>query len=298
MAVVDGAEPAPPAGTDGPDQRPDGRARRHPIVDLTGSEPALALPHPDDRQASIDAVLETLAADGRLVHVERQPARPARRAELARPLPAAIAHCLPPGGLWSHQARAIDLVRDGRSVVVATGTASGKSLCYQIPIAESVVTGLRAGTSLLLFPTKALAQDQLRALGQLGVPGLVATAYDGDASQQERAWARANANVVLTNPEMLHHGLLPYHAKWGTFLKRLDVVVVDELHVLRGVFGTHVGHLLRRLRRICARYGSDPTFVFESDCSNLSEIQINPVDQPGYGTVTFPANTTVPACGT
>lgn len=213
-------------------------------------------------ERSIEAVLEALAADGRLVHVERQAARPGRTAPLARPLPAAVGHCVPPGGLWSHQAAAVDLVRDGQSVVVATGTASGKSLCYQLPIAESVVTGLRAGTSLLLYPTKALAQDQLRSFGQLGVPGLVAVAYDGDASREERSWARANANVVLTNPEMLHHGILPTHAKWATFLKRLDYVVVDELHVLRGIFGTHVAHVLRRLRRLCHRYGSDPTFVF------------------------------------
>jgi DEAD/DEAH box helicase domain-containing protein len=213
---------------------------------------------------SIEAVLAALAADGRLIHVEHQAARPATVAALALPLPPAVAHCLPPGGLWSHQAKAIDLVRDGHSVVVATGTASGKSLCYQIPIAESVVTGLRAGTSLLLYPTKALAQDQLRSFGQLRVPGLVATTYDGDASREDRSWARANANVVLTNPEMLHHGILPSHVKWATFLKRLDYVVVDELHVLRGIFGTHVAHLLRRLRRLCHRYGSDPTFVFSS----------------------------------
>ncbi|MDH4364995.1 MAG: DEAD/DEAH box helicase, partial [Acidimicrobiia bacterium] len=213
-------------------------------------------------EQSIEAVLEALAADGRLVHVERQAVRPGRTAPLARPLPASIGHCLPPGGLWSHQAAAVDLVRDGHSVVVATGTASGKSLCYQLPIAEAVVTGLRAGTSLLLYPTKALAQDQLRSFGQLAVPGLVAVAYDGDACREERSWARANANVVLTNPEMLHHGILPTHAKWATFLKRLEYVVIDELHVLRGIFGTHVAHVLRRLRRLCHRYGSDPTFVF------------------------------------
>ena len=183
---------------------------------------------------------------------------------LAQPLPASLDGILPPGGLWSHQCEAIDLVRQGQSVVVATGTASGKSLCYQVPIAESVVGGLRGGTSLLLYPTKALAQDQLRSFGQLGVPGLKAATYDGDASREQRTWARANANVILTNPEMLHHGLLPHHGKWATFLKRLDYVVVDELHVLRGIFGTHVAHLLRRLRRACARYGSDPTFVFSS----------------------------------
>lgn len=147
-------------------------------------------------------------------------------------------------------------------MVVATGTASGKSLCYQVPIAESVVSGLRSGTSLLLYPTKALAQDQLRSFGDLEVPGLVAATYDGDADRDARTWARNKANVLLTNPEMLHYGILPHHAKWATFLKRLDHIVVDELHVLRGIFGSHMAHVLRRLLRACSIYGSDPTFVF------------------------------------
>ncbi len=133
-----------------------------------------------------------------------------------------------------------------------------------MPIAEAVGAAVRPASSLLLFPTKALAQDQLRALTALEVPRLVAATYDGDSGPEERTWVRANANVVLTNPEMLHHGILPHHGRWATFLMRLDYVVIDELHVLRGVFGTHVAHLLRRLRRLCAVYGSDPTFIFSS----------------------------------
>ena len=238
---------------------------------------------------SIEDLVGALRGDGRLVHVETIPARAPRLAELDRPLPPAIGHCLPTGGLWSHQARAIDLVRARRSVVVATGTSSGKSLCYQLPIAESVVSGLRSGTSLLLYPTKALAQDQLRSFGQLDVPGLKAATYDGDAGRAERAWAREHANVVLTNPEMLHHGLLPHHGKWATFLKRLDYVVVDELHVLRGIFGSHVANLLRRLRRLCLRYGSDPTFVFTSAtigrpadlAAELCGVEVTAVDDDG-----------------
>src|SRR5690606_19691170 len=120
------------------------------------------------------------------------------------------------------------------------------------------------GTALALFPTKALAQDQLRGFGHLASPGLVAATYDGDTPPEQRTWARANANVVLTNPEMLHCGILPQHARWSTFLMRLRYVVIDELHVLRGVFGTHVAHILRRLRRLCEEYGSSPTFVFTS----------------------------------
>ena len=210
--------------------------------------------------------MERLFAGGwgedRLVHVERLPARTARWAELTSPLPTAVADAVP-FPLWTHQAAAIDAARAGRSVVVATGTASGKSLCYQVPIAEAVV-GDPPGTALLLYPTKALAQDQLRSLTALDIPGLVAATYDGDTGIDERTWTRRNANVLLTNPDMLHVGLLPYHERWATFLMRLRYVVVDELHVLRGIFGTHVAHLLRRLRRVCAHYGSDPTFLFGS----------------------------------
>ncbi len=212
----------------------------------------------------LDSAIHHLAADPRLVHLEELPPRPASFGRLACPLPAAVASRFATLPLWSHQAAAIDLARAGRSVAIATGTASGKSRCYQIPIAEASVTPVRPGTSLLLFPTKALAQDQLRAISGFDVPGLVAVTYDGDTGASERTWARANANVMLTNPEMLHHGVLPHHQRWATFLMRLAYVVVDELHVLRGMFGTHVAHLLRRLRRLCADYGSDPTFIFSS----------------------------------
>jgi DEAD/DEAH box helicase domain-containing protein len=162
--------------------------------------------------------------------------------------------------LWSHQAEAIDLIRQGCSVAVASGTASGKSLCFQAPIAEAASNG--DATALLLYPTKALAHDQLRSLTELDLPGIVPGTYDGDSSTEERTWVRTHANTLLTNPEMLHHGLLPRHARWAEFLARLRYVVIDELHVLRGIFGTHVSHLLRRLRRLCHHYGSDPTFIF------------------------------------
>jgi DEAD/DEAH box helicase domain-containing protein len=214
--------------------------------------------------ADLDHVIQHLAQDPRLVHLERLPARPARYGELTLPLPSVVASRLPIERFWSHQATAIDLARAGQSVVVATGTASGKSLCYQVPIAEASVQPIRPSSALLVFPTKALAQDQLRALAELDVPGLTPATYDGDTESRDRAWVRAHANVVLTNPEMLHHGVLPHHERWATFLMRLQYVVVDELHVLRGVFGTHVAHLLRRLRRLCAHYGSSPTFIFSS----------------------------------
>src|SRR4051812_41316459 len=213
----------------------------------------------------LESLLQALSAragDAGLVHLERLPSRAANLAEPAHPLPPSIRQRLGVESLWSHQAAALDLIRDGRSVAVATGTASGKSLCYQAPIAEAVADPIRPGTALALFPTKALAQDQLRSIVAPGFPGLVATTYDGDSTTAERTWARRHANLVLTNPEMLHCGLLPHHGRWATFLMRLRYVVVDELHLLRGVFGSHVAHLLRRLRRICALYGSSPTFVF------------------------------------
>ncbi|NNE73456.1 MAG: DEAD/DEAH box helicase, partial [Acidimicrobiales bacterium] len=214
--------------------------------------------------STLDEFLTQLDAEGRLVHVERFRARAAVHGSLDRPLPDDVGKRVGLDGLWSHQAEAINHARAGRSVVVATGTASGKSLCYQLPIAEAVADPVRPGTALLLFPTKALAHDQLRSLAEFEFPDVVAATYDGDSNPEQRTWVRNNANVVLTNPEMLHHGLLPHHGRWSTFLMRLRFVVVDELHVLRGIFGTHVAHLLRRLRRIAQRYGSDPTFIFSS----------------------------------
>lgn len=213
---------------------------------------------------TLDSFVAALSNDARLVHVERIPARRARFSEVSSPLSEVVAALLPEQGLWSHQAEAIDHVRAGRSVAIATGTASGKSLCFQVPIAEAIADGPLPATALLLFPTKALAQDQLRSLTALNVPGLVAATHDGDSSSEERKWTRAHANVLLTNPEMLHLSMLPVHANWGTFFKRLRYVVIDELHMLRGMFGSNVAQVLRRLRRICAHYGSDPVFIFTS----------------------------------
>src|SRR3954468_2674979 len=209
----------------------------------------------------LDAVLRELEHDGSLVHVERIAPRLPRPAALTEPLPAHLRERFPIDEFWSHQATAIDAVRQGRSVAVASGTASGKSLCFQVPVAEAASDRIRPGSALLVFPTKALARDQLRALTALEIPGLVAAAYDGDCTPEERTWVRKNANVVLTNPEMLHYGLLPHHARWANFFMRLRFVVLDELHAFRGVFGTHVAHVLRRLRRVAAAYAAQPSFI-------------------------------------
>jgi DEAD/DEAH box helicase domain-containing protein len=200
----------------------------------------------------------------RLVHLRRLPARPARHAAPSLALPAAIAQRLGADGLWAHQAEALDHVRAGRSVVVATSTSSGKSLVYQAAIAEAAAAPVRPGTAICIYPTKALAQDQLRAFDDLALPGVRAATYDGDAGRDQRADARRNATVLLTNPEMLHCGILPHHAGWMRFLSRLRYVVVDELHLFRGVFGSHVAHVLRRLRRLAAHYGADPVFISTS----------------------------------
>ena len=164
---------------------------------------------------------------------------------------------------WAHQVEAATHAREGRHVVVATGTASGKSLAYQLPVL-SALTADRRATALYLSPTKALGADQLRAVGELDVPEVRAASYDGDTPLPERDWVRAHSRWVFTNPDMLHRGVLPMHAKWAHFFRRLRFVVVDECHGYRGVFGSHVALLLRRLRRVARKYGSDPVFVLAS----------------------------------
>ncbi|MFI7132968.1 DEAD/DEAH box helicase [Nonomuraea sp. NPDC050153] len=146
-------------------------------------------------------------------------------------------------------------------MIISTGTASGKSLAYLTPAVASCLDG---GTILYLTPTKALAADQLRSLRELRITQLRAACFDGDTPFEERTWVRQHANYVLTNPDMLHRSVLPRHAQWSSFFRRLRMVVVDECHGYRGVFGSHVAQILRRLRRVCARYGSRPTFLLAS----------------------------------
>ena len=201
----------------------------------------------------------------RVTHVERLPARPARTAGWPTWVPPLVADRLRAIGIaapWVHQAAAAQHAWAGRCVIVATGPASGKSLAYLLPALSGAVT--ENVTTLYLTPTKALATDQLRAVSTLGLHDVRAATYDGDTSRDDRDWARAHANVVLTNPDMLHCSLLPGHARWAPFLSRLRFVVVDEVHGYRGVFGSHVALALRRLRRVCARYGSAPVFVLAS----------------------------------
>mgnify|MGYP003344194343 CR=1 FL=1 len=198
--------------------------------------------------------------------VRTLPARQPQLAELPDWLGIETAQALERAGissLWPHQRKALDAAHSGRDVVVATGTASGKSLTYQVPILEAV-TADRKARALYIAPTKALARDQLRALEAFGVPGLGISAYDGDSDSGERAFARDYAEVIVTNPDMLHHSLLPGHTRWAKFLRGLSVIAVDECHMYRGMFGAHTAHVLRRLIRLSQHYGGSPQIVMAS----------------------------------
>ncbi|HWC36126.1 MAG TPA: DEAD/DEAH box helicase [Mycobacteriales bacterium] len=205
------------------------------------------------------------ARQDRITHVEHLPARTGQTAAWPSWVDHDLRSALEGSGIaqpWTHQAAAADLAWSGHSVVVSTGTASGKSLCYLLPALTAAIA--QTGTTVYLAPTKALAADQLRAIGQLRLAGVRAATYDGDTPPEERDWARRHADVLLTNPDMLHHGLLPSHARWATTIRKLRFVVVDECHHYRGVFGSHVAQVLRRLRRIARHYGADPVFVLAS----------------------------------
>ena len=210
--------------------------------------------------------------EDRLTHLEVLPPRTGRRTNWPEWAAPGLVQAWAARGIetpWTHQAEAAEAAHSGSHVVVSTGTASGKSLAFLLPALTSVVSrrrpnGQRGSTVLYLSPTKALAQDQLNSLLALGLPGLCATTHDGDSSLEQRDWARDHGEYLLTNPDMLHHSMLPTHARWSKFLSLLDYVVVDECHHYRGVFGAHVAQILRRLRRVCSLYDASPTFILAS----------------------------------
>jgi DEAD/DEAH box helicase domain-containing protein len=204
-----------------------------------------------------------------VVRWERVPARPAQTAPVPPGLDARLVAALGGRGitsLYTHQAAAVTAALDGQHVAVATPAASGKTFCYNLPVLQRLLADPRA-RALYLFPTKALAHDQLAELSALasaaGVNVLPA-AYDGDTPSAQRTKIRDGSRVILSNPDMLHMGILPQHPRWAAFFASLRVVVIDEMHVYRGVFGSHVANALRRLRRICAFYGSRPQFILAS----------------------------------
>ena len=239
------------------------------------AQPTRFLSRFEDQHATPDLidVLRSLARspDHRqaLAHWETIPARPARFGTLSRGLPAPLAEALRGQGierLYTHQVQAIESLRAARDTVVVTGTASGKSLCYHVPVVSRLVEEPGA-TALYLFPTKALAQDQLQSLTRLALGRsdlaavLRAGVYDGDTQATTRRKLRDDGNLILSNPDMLHQGILPSHPKWAAFLARLRFVVVDEMHAYRGIFGSHVSNVLRRLERVVRHYGGDFRYV-------------------------------------
>ncbi|MGB3827797.1 MAG: DEAD/DEAH box helicase, partial [Ornithinimicrobium sp.] len=219
--------------------------------------------------------LAHLARGGRsraLVHTHTVPARSAVDVDFPEWVDPSVYAAITGSGvrsLWSHQAEMAQSLRSGEHTVLATGTASGKSLGYLVPVLSSLMEGTTAATgrgssAIYLAPTKALAADQEARLSALALPELRCATYDGDTPSEERRWIRDHAHYVLTNPDLLHHSLLPGHEHWRTFLRKLTYVVVDECHVYRGVFGAHVSAVLRRLLRVAARYGARPTVAFAS----------------------------------
>ena len=211
-----------------------------------------------------EAVLEA-GRDERLVATARYGATTARRAPLPEELHPELRRALAAGGvdaLYAHQAETWKSALEGHTIVT-TGTASGKSLAFNLPVLDTLARDPYA-RALYLYPTKALAQDQARALHALGAPFLRHAIYDGDTPREERRALRRRSNLLLTNPDMLHLGMLPQHRSFGDLLANLAWVVIDEAHVYRGVFGSHVANVLRRLRRLAGAYGTEPRFVLAS----------------------------------
>ena len=222
---------------------------------------------------ALESFLQSLARRGRsrghVVHLQEIPARHARFGDLRPELPGPLRDALRRAGierLYAHQVDAIREARAGRDVLVVTGTASGKSLAYQLPVLEQVCLDPET-RALFLFPTKALEQDQLKSLRQLlpAGSGIRAEILDGDTPAHRRAQLKADPpHILISNPDLLHLSLLPHHAAWKPFWERLRFVVLDELHTYKGIFGSHIAHVLRRLHRVAAFYGSRPRFVTSS----------------------------------
>lgn len=203
--------------------------------------------------------------DGRIVAESADAERRARPVSLPSELDPGLVEALQRAGidsLYTHQLQAWEIAAES-NLVITSGTASGKSLAFNLPVLDGIAREPKR-RALYLYPTKALAQDQARKLAQLRPPGLREAIYDGDTPKEERPAIRRKNNLVLTNPDMLHVALLPHHKRWGDFLANLEWVVVDEAHTYRGVFGSHVANVLRRLRRVARAYGSEPRFLLAS----------------------------------
>jgi DEAD/DEAH box helicase domain-containing protein len=223
-----------------------------------------------DRRADLAELLDRLVVEAgdAVTAVRRFPPRPPALVPIPDTVDPRLADALRARGieaLYRHQAQAFELTAKGGHCVAVTPTASGKTLCYNLPVLQALL-GDPAARALYLFPTKALAQDQLAELEALAqaLPDLRIHTYDGDTPQDARRAVRARANLVLSNPDMLHAGILPHHTKWVALFQNLRYVILDELHTYRGVFGSHLANLLRRLHRVCRHYGSAPQFICAS----------------------------------
>lgn len=214
--------------------------------------------------AVIDDIREAEDYQGQIAHLRELKRRRAKYGELKTPLSKQMQQVLSGLGirrLYSHQAEAIELALGGENVAVVASTAGGKTLCYTIPVAQAIYQQ-PTSRAFLIFPTKALAQDQLRKLGSFGAgKAFTADCYDGDTPQSQRRRIRREAQVILTNPDMLHIGIMPYHQNWSDFFRNLRYVILDEMHIYRGVFGSHAANVMRRLNRICRHYGARPQFI-------------------------------------
>jgi DEAD/DEAH box helicase domain-containing protein len=215
---------------------------------------------------------ENLLSGEGLAHLAIEPDRAARTAPLPEALAPQVRTALGVAGLYTHQLAVWEQAAAGRHVLVTTGTASGKTLAFNLPVLDALARDWKS-RALYLYPTKALAQDQFRTLAGYRVPRLRPAIYDGDTPTEHRRGIRQSANVILTNPDMVHIGLLPNHDRWANVLANLRHVVIDEAHVYRGVFGSHVANVLRRLRRLARSYGADPQFLLASaTVSNPGEL--------------------------
>ncbi|MDX6601130.1 MAG: box helicase protein, partial [Solirubrobacterales bacterium] len=216
-------------------------------------------------EAPWSVAIDPAHRDGRIVAESSEEERKARQVSLPRSLDPSFVEALRRGGierLYSHQREALEAAASS-NLVITSGTASGKSLAFNLPVLDGIARDSKR-RALYLYPTKALAQDQARKLAALRPPGLREAIYDGDTPREERPAIRRRSNLILTNPDMLHVGILPHHKSWGDFLANLGWVVVDEAHTYRGVFGSHVANVLRRLRRVARAYGGEPRFLLAS----------------------------------
>ena len=232
---------------------------------MSGAADTVDLPWGSTIDAAWRAAIDPGRGDGRLVAESAEREQEASEVPLPAQLDPELREALHRGGiatLYAHQLEALR-ASEAADVIVTSGTASGKSLAFNIPVLDAIARDPTA-RAIYLYPTKALAQDQARKLAQIAPGGLRPAIYDGDTPREERPAIRRRSNLILTNPDMLHVGVLPHHRNWGDVFARLRFVVVDEAHVYRGVFGSHVANVLRRLRRVAAQYGSEPRFILAS----------------------------------